>query len=88
MLGLSPPRIFQCRNVKALDGPTAMRNRVVSVGPSLRARDLFSPPEPLVTARVRAAQHSRVASAPRRISVARERFLKVVVLLAPQSHSR
>ena len=33
MLGLSPPRIFQCRNDKALDGPTAMGNPVVSVGP-------------------------------------------------------
>lgn len=33
MLGLSPPRIFQCRNVKALDGDDSHGNPVVSVGP-------------------------------------------------------
>ena len=56
--------------------------------PSLRARDLLSPPKPLATARVRAAQHSRVASAPRRISVAARAVSKSCVLLPPQSHSR
>ena len=75
MLGLSPPRIFQCRNVRALDGPTAMGNPIVSVGPSLR-RGIFKPPKPLATARVRAAQHSRVASAPRRITVPTRAVIK------------
>jgi hypothetical protein len=40
MLGLSPPRIFQRRNVTALDGPTAMGNPVVSVGPSYGGESL------------------------------------------------
>jgi len=79
MLGLSPPRIFQCRNVRALDGPTAIGNPVVSVGPSLR-RGIFKSPKPLATARVRAAQHSRVASAPRRITVPTRAVLKCVPL--------
>ena len=35
------------------------------------------PPKPLATARVRAAQHSRVASAPRRIAVATRAVLKL-----------
>jgi hypothetical protein len=70
MLGLSPPRIFQCRNVKALDGADSHGNPVVSVGPIFTRGGSFKPPKPLATARVRAAQHSRVASAPRRISVA------------------
>jgi len=38
---------------------------------------MFMPPKPLATALVRAAQHSRVASAPRRIRGARA-VLKVV----------
>ena len=70
MLGLSPPRIFQCRNVKALDGDDSHGNPVVSVGPIFTRGGSFKPPKPLATARVRAAHHSRVASAPRRISVA------------------
>ena len=45
--------------------------------PSLRARDLLSPPKPLATPRVRAAQHSRVASAPRGITVATRAVLKL-----------
>lgn len=49
--------------------------------PSLRGGS-FKPPKPLATARVRAAQHSRVASAPRRISVAARAVSKNCVLLA------
>ena len=63
MLGLSPPRIFQCRNVKVLDGtdshgkfcrfyrPRLSRGRCLSL--RSHSRQHF-----------RAAQHSRVASAP------------------------
>src|SRR5262249_8375127 len=55
----------QCQGVRRAD---SHGNPVASVGPSLR-RGIFKPPKPLATARVRAAQHSRVASAPRRITV-------------------
>ena len=78
MRGLSPPRIVQCRNVKALDGADSHGKSVVSVGPIFTRTGSSKPPKPLATARVRAAQHSRVASAPRRISVAKRAILKVV----------
>jgi hypothetical protein len=55
--------------------------------PHLYARGSFKPPKPLATARVRAAQHSRVASAPRRITVPTRAVLEVCPT-APQSHSR
>jgi hypothetical protein len=42
MLGLSPPRIFQCRNVKALDGAESHGNPVVSVSPIFTRGDLLS----------------------------------------------
>ena len=45
--------------------------------PHLYAWGIFKPPKPLATARVRAAHHSRVASAPRRIRWPRERLLKL-----------
>jgi hypothetical protein len=56
--------------------------------PSFTRGACCKPPKPLATARVRAAQHSRVASAPKRISVAARAVSKGCVLLAPQSHSR
>ena len=43
----------------------------------------FNPPKPLATACVRAAQHSRVASAPRRISVAARAVSKNLCLTSP-----
>ena len=68
MLGLSPPRIFQCRNVKVLDEADSHRRSCRFYRPHLSRGGCFKPPKPLATALVRAAQHSRVASAPRRIS--------------------
>ena len=44
--------------------------------PYLSRGGFFKPPKPLATARVRAAQHSRVASAPRRITGATTAVLK------------
>ena len=77
MLGLSPPRIFQCRNVKALDRADRPWEILSFLSaPSLRRGGSFKPPKPLATARVRAAQHSRVASAPRRITGATTAVLK------------
>lgn len=45
--------------------------------PYLSRGGFFKPPKPLATARVRAAQHSRVASAPRRITGATTAVLKL-----------
>ena len=77
MLGLSPPRIFQCRNVKVLDRADSHGKSSRFYRPYLSRGGTFKPPKPLATARVRAAQHSRVASAPRRITEAMRAFLKL-----------
>ena len=77
MLGLSPPRIFQCRNVKVLDRADSHGKSSRFYRPYLSRGGSLKPPKPLATARVRAAQHSRVASAPRRIAVATRAVLKL-----------
>src|ERR1041385_4172303 len=41
MLGLSPPRISQCRNVKVLDEAHSHRRSCRSIGPIFRAGDVL-----------------------------------------------
>ena len=75
-LVLSPPRIFQRRNVKVLDRADSHGKSSRFYRPYLSRGGSLKPPKPLATARVRAAQHSRVASAPRRITGATTAVLK------------
>lgn len=63
-------------NVKALDRADSY-GKSVRFYPYLSRGGSFKPPKRLATARVRAAQHSRVASAPRRIAAATRAVLKL-----------